>query len=793
MVSSQDEKVRVDLHLHSHASGAATNVWVKGLGNEVGVRESYTPPAQAYLMAKGAGMDFVTLTDHETVDGAISLLHHPDFLTGEEISARFPEDESYVDVLVYGLDAGIHLEAQARRNDVYELVAYLREAGIVHVLAHPMYGPYKPLNRVAIEKRLVLFPLWEFVNGSRPTSQNRLARDAAEGVGALDLRQMALRHGLEAPDHTRIAGTGGSDDHGGIYGGATFTVLPKVTSPNELLEALKAGESEPGGEDGSVAKVTHTAFRLAGAALESGKEGRASRILRRFNLPQRLLGLAQSASSAHENKLLRYVPLLAGLDETEIRSQLASRYEAHVATALKESGLGFPALDFLSSLGGFIDGHVFISPYAAVHGYFGRENKNASELRQELDLDSSRSEIRSGVFVDGMDGVHGVATMYRGIQPLGGERLRVVRCGTADEPGTVSLRPIATLKVPLYDGLELSVPSILDVLDHVVENGYDVLHVATPGPLGLAALVAGLILNIPVVGAYHTEFGAYARALSGDTFVAETVEVAVREFYERCDVVVVPSQATALALRNRGYRIQSFEILKNGVDGNLFKPRTEELDRREFPQTNGTLLLYVGRVSKEKGMEKLLQGYLRLRLRREDVHLVVVGDGPYRKEMESALGEKATFTGFLRGEALARLFSYCDVFVFPSATDTLGRAVAEAQASGLPAIVYDIGGPRECIRPGQTGFAVPFGDEREFFDRVELLLDDVRLRQEMGHAARDFATTFSWESILDSLLDIHTRLLHDSGPQRLEDNLQNTLVQEPHAQEKKGWKPKDPA
>nr|MBA2713883.1 glycosyltransferase [Rubrobacteraceae bacterium] len=575
------EEVRVDLHLHSQASGSATNVWVKGLGDEVGVRESYTPPEEAYRMAKRSGMDFVTLTDHETIDGALTLLHHPDFLVGEEVSARFPEDESHVDVLLFGLDAGIHVEAQSRRNDVYELVEYLREARVVHVLAHPMYGASGLLDRTMIEKRFVLFGLWEFVNGSRPASQNRLAREAAQSVGALDLRQMALRHGLDAPPHTRIAGTGGSDDHGGIYGGATYTVLPGGASREELLEALGAGEVEPGGEDGSVGKVVHTALGLAGAALESGREGRASAILRRFALPREVLRRVKGAPPVHENKLLRYLPVLAQLDEAGIRSALSSRYEDHVSLALKESGLGFPALDFLSSIGGFMDGHVFISPYIAVHGYFGRETKKASELRDELGLGGQREGLRIGMFVDGMDRIHGVSTMYRSLQFMAADRadgLRLVCCGAAGEPGATSLRPIATLRVPLYDGLELAVPSFLDVVDHIAKEEYDVLHVATPGPLGLAALVAGLLLGIPVVGAYHTEFGAYARALSGDAFVAVIVELAVREFYERCSVVAVPSQATALALRNRGYRIRSFETLKNGVDGELFTTHKREPD-----------------------------------------------------------------------------------------------------------------------------------------------------------------------------------------------------------------------
>jgi predicted metal-dependent phosphoesterase TrpH len=152
-IGSSDETVRVDLPLHSRASGSATNVWVKGLGDDGDVRESYTLPEESYRMAKRAGMDFVTLTDHETIDGSLTLLHHPDFLVGEEVSARFPEDGGYADILLYGLDAGSHVEAQDRRSNIYDLVEYLREARIVHVLAHPMYSVTKPLDKVAVEKR----------------------------------------------------------------------------------------------------------------------------------------------------------------------------------------------------------------------------------------------------------------------------------------------------------------------------------------------------------------------------------------------------------------------------------------------------------------------------------------------------------------------------------------------------------------------------------------------------------------------------------------------------------------
>jgi glycosyltransferase involved in cell wall biosynthesis len=771
-IGGTEDRVLVDLHLHSRASGTATNWWVKGLGADVEARESYTPPEEAYRMAKGAGMDFVTLTDHETIDGALTLTHHPDFFAGEEVSAYLPEEGGYVDVLVYGLDGEAHREAQARRGDAHELVAYLREAGVVHVLAHPIYAMPGPLDRGAVEKRLVMFGLWEFINGSRPAQQNRLAREIAGSVGPVELRQMALRHGLPTPPHRGISGTGGSDDHGGIYGGATHTVLPKVESAKELLDALAASETRPAGEDGSVAKMIHTGFRLAGAAIGEGEDGRALRVLRGLTFRPAFLRRSRAAWAGPDRELSRHVPFLARLGEDRIRATLAGRYEDRLSKSLGNVDSGFPALDFLSSIGSFIDGHVFIAPYVGVHGYFGREKKKTRDLRRELRPGEAES-LKVGVFVDGMDGIHGVATMYRNVQALAGEEraevFRIVRCdageaeGVGETPpaknGVHSLRQVATFPVPLYDGLVLGVPSLLDVLEHVAEEDYDVLHVATPGPLGLAALVAGVVLSVPVTGAYHTEFGAYAEALSGDTFVAEIVDVAVREFYERCMAVAVPSQATALALRNRGYRIRRFEVLKNGVDNELFDPAKRDPALHDSMGGGRTLLLYVGRVSREKGLDRLAAGYLALRRRRDDVHLVIAGDGPYRGELEAMLGTSATFTGFLRGEELARVYASCDLFVFPSTTDTLGRAMAEAQASGLPAVVCGMGGPRECISPDVSGFVVDPGDEEAFFSRIELLTEDPGLRERMGQAAREFAAGMSWEAVLDSLIELHSRLV----------------------------------
>lgn len=557
---------RVDLHLHSYASGTSSNWWVRGLGAGSESRESYTPPEEAYRMAKRAGMDFVTLTDHETIEGALTLAHHPDFIVGEEVSATFPEDGANADVLVYGLDADDHRELQARRGNIYELVDYLREAGLVHVLAHPIYGMPKPVNRKQVEKRLVLFGLWEFVNGSRPAGQNRLAREISTNTDASDLRLLAARHGLPAPRHHRIAGTAGSDDHGGLHGGTTYTIIPNANSQKEFLEALAAGETRPAGNNGSVDKLVHTGLKLIGSAIkENNKETPLLRDLTK-NVP--LLRNFVSYSGSSGDKMLSMVPLLARLGEPAIRAALVGRYEDRLSGALRSAGPGFPAMNLVGSLGHLVDSHLYLAPYLVTRSYFGREESKARSLRREL-FPERAEKIKVGVFVDDSGREDSIANTYRKLlaeqRPDSLKWFRLVSCGERKDNGVSVLRAMSRVSAPLETDLELSVPSLLDVFEHITEEGYDTLHVATPGPLGVAALVAGISLGLPVVGAYHTEFGARARTLADDDLVGEVVDVAMRQFYERCSMVVVLSNSTELELRNRGYRVRRFEVLDNNA------------------------------------------------------------------------------------------------------------------------------------------------------------------------------------------------------------------------------------
>ena len=154
-------------------------------------------------------------------------------------------------------------------------------------------------------------------------------------------------------------------------------------------------------------------------------------------------------------------------------------------------------------------------------------------------------------------------------------------------------------------------------------------------------------------------------------------------------------------------------------------------------------MLFVGRVSKEKNLDLIVTAIGRLRDSRICVRPLFVGDGPYMAEMKKLLPD-AIFTGYLDGEDLARAYASADFFVFPSTTDTFGNVVLEAQASGLPVIVSDIGGPRDLVAHGKDGLISKGHDVGELVEAIRTLANDSTLRLNMGKAARARVESRNW-------------------------------------------------
>ena len=211
-------------------------------------------------------------------------------------------------------------------------------------------------------------------------------------------------------------------------------------------------------------------------------------------------------------------------------------------------------------------------------------------------------------------------------------------------------------------------------------------------------------------------------------------------FYNQMDLVFVPSGSTAEELAQKGIEPQKLRVYPRGVDVERFHPskRNGVLEKR-YQVKDGLKLLYVGRVSKEKNLQLLGKAFKSLVRSHPELKLFIVGDGPYLEEMRREMaGTPCIFTGYLAGEELAEVYASCDLFVFPSTTDTFGNVVLEAQASGLPVIVTDSGGPRENVINGETGVIVPGDDEESLANAIDQLLARPQRLKEMGRAARDY-------------------------------------------------------
>jgi glycosyltransferase involved in cell wall biosynthesis len=235
-----------------------------------------------------------------------------------------------------------------------------------------------------------------------------------------------------------------------------------------------------------------------------------------------------------------------------------------------------------------------------------------------------------------------------------------------------------------------------------------------------------------------------ARELEVDgLFVAIGHVPATELFYGQLDLVYVNSAGYQSAWIERGIPAERLRILPRGLDTELYHPSRREPDfwtKRGVP-AGKKVLLYVGRVSKEKDLDVITAAWHRLQ--GNGTALAFVGDGPYLSEMREAL-PAAVFTGYLGGLELARAFASSELFLFPSTTDTFGNVVIEALASGLPCIVSDQGGPKDLIEPGVTGYITPALDAEAFATQIQGALADATKLAAMRTAAREAVENRDW-------------------------------------------------
>jgi glycosyltransferase involved in cell wall biosynthesis/predicted metal-dependent phosphoesterase TrpH len=696
MLWAMNENSRADMHVHSTASELSK----LGIQRSLSLPECATPPDEVYELAKRHGMDFVTITDHDTIEGALAIAHLPGTFISEELTVWFAGEPQAVHVLCYGITPDDHEWLQAHNDNVENCAAYLQEHEITTALAHPFYAVAAPLTARHRRRLAQLFPIWETRNGSR----------------AKELNLPAFVY-IETHGGTAI---GGSDDHAGLDIGRTFTETPRAATPREFLAHVRAGRAEAHGAQGSAAKWTHAAMSLAIRSLGPSQDTMrpnpgavlqiVERVMREGDVRRGRAGTDLGPDDARA--LLRAwlvsmeIDPAHPIDEETLLELLQEGELSHPdlcrrARRIHERKLAQAVHDIVADpeatareLGrhatALFDACIPAIPYAAASAFLGREKFKLTR--------SDGDRPRVALVADGLGGMHGVTHTIQQIRERGVPGYEVEVIGT-DCDVDRRLSAVAEIDIPFYRGLQVGVPSLPAIVETLAEGRYDLVHLTSPGPSGIGAWLLARVLDLPVIGSYHTELAAYAGLRSGAAQLETIAGAALGVFYGACDLVLSPSPASDERLAELGIASTKVARWDRGVDLDRFDPRL-----RDEGMFGGKVnVMYCGRLTREKGVDLLADAFLRAHDEDPRLHLVLAGGGPEEAVLRERLGDHGTFLGWLSGSDLPTAYASADAFLFASRTDTFGQVILEAQASGLPVVAVAEGGPASLITHGETG------------------------------------------------------------------------------------------
>jgi glycosyltransferase involved in cell wall biosynthesis len=303
------------------------------------------------------------------------------------------------------------------------------------------------------------------------------------------------------------------------------------------------------------------------------------------------------------------------------------------------------------------------------------------------------------------------------------------------------------MPIPRYPDLKMGLPAKRAL------KRPDLVHIVTEGPLGWSALQAALKLKIPVCSDFRTNFHAYSLHY-GIGWLKKPIVAYLRKFHNRTLMTMVPTEQLRAELAASGFR--NLRVVARGVDTQLFNParRSDALRREWGVKADTPVVIHVGRLAAEKNLAALTAAFLRIRQQQPQARLVLVGDGPEKKAMQSLLPD-AIFAGTRRGEDLAAHYASGDIFLFPSVTETFGNVTLEAMASGLSVVAYDYAAAAQHLHHDKSGLLAAYGQTDKFTamagELAGIHASNPQRFAQIGKNARLKAESLDWKCVVQEM------------------------------------------
>ena len=522
-----NQPVHVDLHVHSAYSSDGDTSWLQFLK----LSECRTSPRRAYDLALRRGMDYVTITDHDTINGCLEIAHLDRFFISEEITAVFPEDGAKFHVLAFGISEAQHAMIASLRTNIYELTAFLNAENIPHAVAHPFYRMGPPLGLEHFEKLLLLFKTFEIRNGGKQVFPETLLEDVFSRLSAEQIWRLADKHDL-APcgaEPWKKAGIAGSDDHGGILIGYPHTEIEEAGTTDALLDHLRAGGCRPSGPGGTPLAVAHGIMAVAfnnlrkdpaplkdiqghlvwnalGQLFDNANPGRKPSFLlgillmlaRKLEFPESGKGIkSRNPVQKPFMRLLREFPpagewLRNGLDFSPENSDRLFRMLADWAHGIMADLFSRRSLKLPEDLTELWPGLLSAAVYGIALKTEYQDRPLIRAVRKRF-VDADPAGIHSVlVFTDGpsREVVESLVCKYLNRDPRRSGPMHVfgLNADQSHRGNRFDFKPLGSVKT---EAGEVQVPPLLDVIDRMMSIDTETVFVRTFGPMGVLGILLG--------------------------------------------------------------------------------------------------------------------------------------------------------------------------------------------------------------------------------------------------------------------------------------------------------------
>ncbi|MGK7876154.1 MAG: glycosyltransferase [Xenococcaceae cyanobacterium] len=371
-----------------------------------------------------------------------------------------------------------------------------------------------------------------------------------------------------------------------------------------------------------------------------------------------------------------------------------------------------------------------------------------------------RIALFTETFLPKVDGIvtrlrHTVEHLQRG----GDQVLVVAPYGGLTEYKGAKIYGVSGIPLPLYPELKLALPrpTIRGVLS---EFKPDLIHVVNPAVLGLGGLYYAKVMDIPLLASYHTHLPQYLQHYGLGALEGVLWEL-LKAAHNQAHLNLCTSTAMVQELITRG--IERVDLWQRGVDTEMFQPHlTCPQMRSHLSQghPDNPLLLYVGRVSPEKEIDRIKPVLKAI----PQARLAIVGDGPHREALEEHFaGTPTHFVGYLQGLELASAFASADAFIFPSRTETLGLVLLEAMAAGCPVVAARSGGIPDIVTDGVNGYLFEPEDPNGAIAATKRLLEAQEERELLRQNARWEAERWGWAAATRQLRNYYQAIAYSES------------------------------